>query len=390
MLRYRGKKKVIEKVKEFDAFPKVPVEYVDSTPVGGTFSLIAFVIILWLVYSEVSYYLDSNLVFKFVPDTDMDEKLRLNLDVTVAMPCQNLGADILDSTSQSVFGFGELQEEDTWFELTQEQQDSFDAVKYLNSYLREEYHSIWRLLWQKGHGSVHATIPQRKTKPNRKPDACRFHGVLTLNKVAGNFHITGGKSIHLPQGHIHLNMLFDENGQNFSHRIHRLSFGSPANGIIYPLEGDEKFTNDENMLYQYFIEVVPTDIESTFGYVKTYQYAVKELERPVNHMKGSHGMPGIFIKYDMAALKVKIYQERETLVKFLLRLFSVIGGIYIIIGFINTLVLTVKSLGNKPKEVMKSSLNQNLNRSDYSNQIINSNALLETQNLSVPLDLVQT
>lgn len=385
MLRYRGKKKVIDRVKELDAFPKVPEEYVDSTPVGGTFSVIAFLIIMWLIYSEVSYYLDSNLVFKFMPDIDMDEKLRINIDMTVAMPCSNIGADILDSTSQSVFGFGELQEEDTWFELTQEQQDAFDAVKYLNSYLREEYHSVWQLLWKKGHGSVRATIPTRKTKPNRRPDACRLHGVLTLNKVAGNFHVTAGKSLHLPRGHIHLNMLFDDTPQNFSHRIHRLSFGSPANGIIYPLEGDLKITQEENMLFQYFIEVVPTDVDTTFETIKTFQYSVKELERPISHSKGSHGVPGIFFKYDMAALKVKVYQERENVLQFTLRLFSIIGGIYVVVGFLNTIVLSIRT-----NFIKKAAPVAVAHKQSYNAKIRpQTNPLLVTPDLSVPVELVR-
>lgn len=385
MLRYRGKKKVLDKMKEFDAFVKVPEEYVDSTPVGGTFSIITFFIILWLIYSEVTYYLDSNLVFKFMPDTDMDERLQINIDITVAMPCSNIGADILDSTSQSVFGFGELQEEDTWFELSQEQQDSFDAMKYLNSYLREEYHSIWQLLWKRGHGSVRATIPARKQKPNRKADACRLHGVLILNKVAGNFHITAGKSLHLPRGHIHLNMLFDDTPQNFSHRIHRLSFGSPANGIIYPLEGDEKITNDENMLYQYFVEVVPTDIDTTFESIKTFQYSVKELERPISHAKGSHGVPGIFFKYDMAALKIKVSQERENMLQFGLRLFSIISGIYVIVGFMNSVVLALRTTilqKAAPSVLAYKSL-------ETKSHPVQKNPLLVTSDLSVPVDLIK-
>lgn len=379
MIRYRGKKKVLDKVKELDAFPKVPEEYVDSTPVGGTFSIITFFLILWLVYSEVTYYLYSNLVFKFEPDTDMDERLQINIDITVAMPCSNLGADILDSTSQSVYGFGELQEEDTWFELTQEQYDAFYAVKHLNSYLREEYHSIWQLLWKKGHGSVRATIPARQTKPNRRPDACRLHGVLTLNKVAGNFHITAGKSLHLPRGHIHVNLLVDNSPQNFSHRIHRLSFGSPANGIIYPLEGDEKITSNENMLYNYFVEVVPTHVDTTFESIRTFQYSVKELERPVSHSKGSHGIPGIFFKYDMAALKIKVYQERDNPLQFTLRLFATIGGIYIIVSFINTIVLTFRS-------VLLKKLVPEVSSQHFDKSMLVTNPLLLTPDLNIPVD----
>lgn len=384
MLRYRGKKKVLEKVKELDAFPKVPEEYVDSTTVGGTFSVITFFIIIWLINSEFSYYMDSNLVFKFMPDTDLDEKLVINIDITIAMPCSNLGADILDSTSQSVFGFGELQEEDTWFDLSEEQQTAFDAVKYLNAYLREEYHSIWQLLWKRGHGSVRATIPARTIKPNRKKDACRLHGTLTLNKVSGNFHITAGKSLHLPRGHIHLNMLFDDTPQNFSHRIHRLSFGNPANGIVYPLEGDEKITTEEDMLFQYFVEVVPTDIQTAFEITKTFQYSIKELERPISHAKGSHGIPGIFFKYDMAALKVRVYQERENLLTFLLRLFAIIGGIFIIMGFINTLVLTLRTMFLKKAAPIAMAQKHLYDKSKP--QI---NPLLITPDLSVPVELMK-
>lgn len=386
MLRYRGSKKILNKVKELDAFPKVPEEFVDSTPVGGSLSIITFFFIIWLVYSEVTYYLDRELVFKFVPDTSMDEKLLINIDMTIAMPCSNLGADILDSTSQSVYGFGELQEEDTWFELTEEQQDAFDAIKQLNGYMNVIYHSLWRVLWKRGHGTVHSSLPARKTKPNTKPDACRLHGVLTLNKVAGNFHVTAGKSMALPRGHIHLNILFDDSRQNFSHRIHRLSFGNPYNGIVHPLEGDEKITDDENMLYQYFIEVVPTDIYSSFGNFKTYHYSVKELQRPISHSKGSHGIPGVFIKYDIAALKIHVHQDQENIIQFLLRLFAVIGGIYIIVGAVNNLVLHIKSFFSKPKVQPRPS---NIPDALSSNPVSQTNPLLTTPQYFTPIDIVK-
>jgi hypothetical protein len=33
----------------------------------------------------------------------------------------------------------------------------------------------------------------REIKLERKPDACRLHGTLEVNKLAGNFHIILGK-----------------------------------------------------------------------------------------------------------------------------------------------------------------------------------------------------
>lgn len=86
------------------------------------------------------------------------------------------------------------------------------------------------------------------------------------------------------------------------------------------------------LLYQYFIEVVPTKVKTFLYTVDTYQYSAKELSRPINHDKGSHGMPGIFFKYDVSALKVTVSQERDNFGMFLARLCSIVGGIYVCCG----------------------------------------------------------
>lgn len=116
MLRYRGSK--VAKVKELDIFPKVKETYKEPTAVGGSckceifkgiynfmlslaycfklyicnifpVSIVTFILMAWLVYCEISYYLDSNFVFKFSPDIYFDEKLKINVDITVAMPCHS-------------------------------------------------------------------------------------------------------------------------------------------------------------------------------------------------------------------------------------------------------------------------------------------------------------
>lgn len=54
-----------------------------------TVSVFSFLIIFWLIYSEVQYFFDSKFKFKFSPDTDIDAKLKINVDITVAMPCSS-------------------------------------------------------------------------------------------------------------------------------------------------------------------------------------------------------------------------------------------------------------------------------------------------------------
>lgn len=96
----------------------------------------------------------------------------------------------------------------------------------------------------KGNSRVAYNLPERSNKPNIPFDACRVHGSLVLNKVSGNFHITGGKSIHFGRGHIHITSMFGNNALNFTHRINRLSFGDHTAGIVHPLEGDERILTD--------------------------------------------------------------------------------------------------------------------------------------------------
>ncbi|XP_046739465.1 endoplasmic reticulum-Golgi intermediate compartment protein 2 [Diprion similis] len=329
----------LKAVKELDGFPKVPDTYVKQSAVGGTFSVLSFCLIAYLVIAETQYFLDTRLQFKFEPDNDfIDAKLKVNIDITVAMPCSRVGADILDSTNQNLMGFGTLEEEDTWWELTPEQRNHFDSLKYMNSYLREEYHAVHELLWKSNQLSLLSDMPKRNNYPNHTPDACRIYGSLDVNKVAGNFHITAGKSLSLPRGHIHISAFMTERDYNFTHRINRFSFGEPSPGVIHPLEGDEKISDRSMMLYQYFVEVVPTDVRNLLRSYKTYQYSVKDHQRPIDHHKGSHGIPGIFFKYDMSALKVKVTQQRDSIFRFLVKLCATVGGIFVTNGLLNNLV----------------------------------------------------
>uniref|UniRef100_A0A1B6HFA2 Endoplasmic reticulum vesicle transporter C-terminal domain-containing protein n=1 Tax=Homalodisca liturata TaxID=320908 RepID=A0A1B6HFA2_9HEMI len=337
MVRQR-KKISLDTVRELDSFPKLPETFVETSRVGGTFSILTCGLISWLIYSEVSYYLQSRFIFKFAPDTDYDAKVKINVDLTVAMPCIHVGADIMDSTGQSVSSFGSLEEEDTWFELSSDQRKYFDSMRYMNSYLREEFHAIQDLLWKSGETNMYGRLPKRKYNPITPPDACRLNGTITLNKVAGNFHITAGQALALPQGHIHMSAFMSDRDYNFTHRIHRFSFGDPSPGIIHPLEGDEKIAPDNMVLYQYFIEAVPTEVSTFMSKSYTYQYSVKDYMRVIDHHRGSHGIPGIFFKYDTSALKIMVSEEREPLDQFLVRLCATVGGIFVTAGFINSIV----------------------------------------------------
>ncbi|KAJ9598088.1 hypothetical protein L9F63_026807, partial [Diploptera punctata] len=165
----------------------------------------------------------------FVPDTEFDAKLKINVDLTVAMPCHAIGADILDSTGQNVLR--SLEQEETWFELTPKQRLYFDGMRQVNSYLREEFHAIQELLWRSGQSTLFGDMPARTETPPDPPDACRVFGSLILNKI-----------FHLETQALALYTLWKEM---------------------------KKITNQNTMLYQYFIDVVPTEVNT---FIEPHQY----------------------------------------------------------------------------------------------------------------------
>ncbi|CAG2210884.1 ERGIC2 [Mytilus edulis] len=127
-------------------------DYKETTATGGGVSLAVFGVIIILVLSEVIYYARTELKFDYEVDTQMDGKLKINIDITVAMRCNALGADVVDSTGQN-FGhqnFGSLEMDDTYFELSTEQRRYLDIIQDVNKYLREEYHAIQELMWLSG------------------------------------------------------------------------------------------------------------------------------------------------------------------------------------------------------------------------------------------------
>lgn len=163
-------------VRELDAFPKIPDEYKVGTCVGGIrkcllmfaclrrtshpgstnlviystiwpahcplVSLTSRLLIALLVYRELQWWWDAELAYRFQPDHSMADRLPMHIDLTVATPCRSIGADIMDRTSQTIHAFGQLHEEDTWWEMDAAQRSHFEFVQAMNAYLREEWHSL--------------------------------------------------------------------------------------------------------------------------------------------------------------------------------------------------------------------------------------------------------
>ncbi|XP_017067509.1 endoplasmic reticulum-Golgi intermediate compartment protein 2 [Drosophila eugracilis] len=369
-LRYRGdKSNLLEFAKNLDAFKKVPEKYTETTEIGGTLSLLSRLLIVYLVYTELHYYWhETDIVYQFQPDIALDEQVQMHVDITVAMPCASLsGVDLMDETQQDVFAYGTLQREGVWWEMSEHDRLQFHAIQIQNHYLREQYHSVADVLFKDIMRDPHpvrespsqmpaapppGALPagldlmlshgQPNAQPDTKFDACRLHGTLGINKVAGVLHLVGGAQPVVGLFEDHWMIELRRMPANFTHRINRLSFGQYSRRIVQPLEGDETVIHEEATTVQYFLKVVPTEIHQTFSTINTFQYSVTENVRKLDSERNSYGSPGIYFKYDWSALKIVVDNDRDHLITFAIRLCSIISGIIVISGAINSLLTGIQ------------------------------------------------
>lgn len=334
-MRRLTKKKALSLVRELDAFPKVPESYKEVTASGGTVSLLAFSLMFFLALLEFFVYRDTWMKYEYEVDKDFTSKLRINVDITVAMKCQYIGADVLDLAETMVASDG-LEYEPVNFELSPQQRIWHLTLLHLQERLRLE-HALQDVLFKSAINM--SPPPPLKSSDDSSPlNACRVHGHLYVNKVAGNFHITVGKSIPHPRGHAHLAALISHDSFNFSHRIDHLSFGERVPGIFSTLDGTEKISAEANHMFQYFITIVPTKLQTKRISADTHQYSVTERERVINHALGSHGVSGVFVKYDVSSLMIRVSEQHMPLWQFLVRVCGIVGGIFSTTGMIHSMV----------------------------------------------------
>lgn len=179
----------------------------------------------------------------------------------------------------------------------------------------------------------------------QKGEGCRISGDITINKVAGNIHISPGHSYQKNGAHIHDLMPFaGQKPFDMSHTIHRLAFGQEYPGMKNPLDGHKTkqkaltYTHMEanipaGGIYQYYVKVVPTSYV-TIGNstIKSNQYSVTEtFKEPV---PGSGALPGVFFFYDLSPVQVTYQEERRTFISFLTSACAIVGGLFTVAGIV--------------------------------------------------------
>lgn len=343
------REKLREQVKSLDAFTKVDpdMEIQQTSTSGGLTTIVALSFIAFLVWSEIVYYNTLQIRYKYSVDKDKRSDMNLTMDITIAMNCEHLGADYIDISGGSTDAGLYLAMEPAHFELSPNQLEWVQAfAKIKEQEGSRGVDSLQRFL----HGSMREPMPEAAPEIGTPPDSCRLHGSLPISKVAANFHITAGKSVHHGgnKGHSHTSNMVPQSALNFSHRIDRFSFSEETIGA-HTLDGDLKVTSDNNEMFQYFLKVVPSTTQR-LGQSTPYrsnQYSVTEQRYVVNP---ASAIPGIYFKYDIEALAVHVIEEHRPFGQFFIRLCGIVGGIFATTGMLHQFIGALHgTLANKGK-----------------------------------------
>ncbi|PGH23056.1 hypothetical protein AJ80_02829 [Polytolypa hystricis UAMH7299] len=349
---FAEKSGVAASLRTFDAFPKTKPTYSTSTRRGGQWTILVFLLCGALSFSELRTWYNGQENHHFSVEKSVSRKLQLNMDIVVAMTCDNLRINVQDAAGDHILAGELLEKQDTsWAAWNRELNYKTKGVPEYQKLHEEDSQRLFEQEEDSRVGHVlHEAARYVKRKFPKGPkvkkkdtlDSCRIYGSLQGNRVQGDFHITAKGHGYFEFGH-HL----EHSAFNFSHLITELSFGPHYSSLLNPLDKTISSTPTHYYKYQYYLSVVPT-IFTRAGVVDPYnrilpdpstispkdhstiftnQYAVTSQSRELP--QSPRYIPGIFFKYNIEPLLLVVSEERGSLLALLVRLVNVASGVLV-------------------------------------------------------------
>mmetsp|Transcript_11114 Transcript_11114/g.18646 ORF Transcript_11114/g.18646 Transcript_11114/m.18646 type:complete len:237 (+) Transcript_11114:473-1183(+) len=194
---------------------------------------------------------------------------------------------------------------------------------------------------------VQEEIVKETAKALENQEGCKLSGFVFINKVPGNFHISGH---HYPDA---VRQLFMRGLKlDFSHKINHLSFGDLEDvslieknfgeKIKFELDGrdikQDKFIQGGGMfgpsslLVNYFLEISQVDYVDQTTPENLQAVNPPKMEafryRSSQTIKSEMGMPAIFFRYELSPIRIQYNMRMQSITKFLIHVCAIIGGVY--------------------------------------------------------------
>ncbi|KAH3668199.1 hypothetical protein OGAPHI_001953 [Ogataea philodendri] len=250
-------------------------------------------------------------------DAFLDEVVRkdlvINLDLVVAMPCNYIHTNVRDATDDRFLAAELLNYQGAVFNIPHWYQESDKKI-------------VTPELEQVLERSVPAAFQMKGEHRDEGAPACRIYGAIPVNRVKGEFHITGKGYGYRDRTHTPMQAL------NFTHAISEFSYGEFFPFLDNPLDMTIKSTNENIHSFRYHISVVPTLYRKLGLEIDTNQYSLSLTESSGRYV------PGIFFQYDFEPIKMVIEEKRLSFWQFVVRLVTILGGIMVVAGWLYKLL----------------------------------------------------
>lgn len=208
------------------------------------------------------------------------------------------------------------------------------------------------------HDNVNAIALPRSQVPlgDDVVEGCEVSGSLSVNRVPGKLEFTARATGHS----------FDLTGVNVSHTVNHFSFGQIRRtehlldglrmivpSFRYPLDGLKFSASNKNITIEHFMNVVGFDhLESRvplFGIVqRLYEFSASS-----NQYNATNMLPAALFTFDISPLVIQIVADNMPFYKFLTSLCAVIGGVFTIIGLLDSGVFHAMNSIQKKQQLGK-------------------------------------
>ncbi|KAJ1909739.1 ER-derived vesicles protein erv46 [Mycoemilia scoparia] len=373
---------IFKNFKALDAYPKLRSDddVAEKTKTGALFSVISAIIMAYLVITEFMDYRKIEMKEEVIVNKDMKLRLPINLDITFPnAPCVLLNMDIIDALGEhqsSMFHhITKTRLDRSGKAIETEMTNPNDNSTRTNAALPENYcgscyggvipesgccntcDEVHQAYLQSGLPFSNPDEMEQCRRENyikniqaQSNEGCRIRGFISVNKVYGNLHIMAGEPIVYNSMNVHAIYKYMPKDYDFSHTIHRLSFGANYNSITDPLSGHSKVAETKIEGYHYFTEVVASEFRYLTGRIfKTNQYSVTEHVTGTEDEIKKHGgrdnyskYPIFKITYDISPLKFIYTEQKRSLGSFIVSICAIVGGIFTVTGIIDAFVHRTK------------------------------------------------
>ncbi|KAL9373470.1 hypothetical protein Peur_033090 [Populus x canadensis] len=342
---------VKQAIKSLDAFPRAEEHLLQKTQSGALVSVIGLVIMATLFYHELAYYLTTYTVHQMSVDLQRGEILPIHVNITFpSLPCDVLSVDAIDMS-----GKHEVDLDTNIWKLRLNSHGHITGTEYLSDLVEKEHeahnHDHDKDHHKDSHEEQHThgfddaaeTMIKKVKQALANGEGCRVYGVLDVQRVAGNFHISvHGLNIFVAQ------MIFDgAKHVNVSHTIHDLSFGPKYPGIHNPLDETARILRETSGTFKYYIKIVPTEYRYiSKDVLPTNQFSVTEYFSPITDFDRT--WPAVYFLYDLSPITVTIKEERRSFLHFITRLCAILGGTFALTGMLDRWMYRLLEALTKP------------------------------------------